>query len=509
MLINFNFSALITIDVFLLMFPYVLIFLTAMILRVKEPDAPRSFRVPLPTWVLGVWVAFPIAIAVIALFVNGMDWMIGGLAGVLTGPIAYLVFKNIYKGTTDEALEGSTITSARRAHRVRRRGGRSRSMKGQRMAVYAAVAGVLAGLAAIGGGLYAHSAAAHVRHPGVLRRSTGTTSPASTCWSASASSWSSAACISLKWPSVGAIIVCAAAMLGLIYTYDRGQYRWMPLVYYWWGPWLLAWIAGIFAGYAAYKNVPQSGEKLADARHAEGRSTVARLRRRRLARRAPQGCRRRPPDAAPVGRSRVLGLQQDRHRPVVDQLDVHVGAEDAGLDRHALGAQRLDERLVDRLAVLGRRGVGEARPVALAGVGVERELRDGQHLAADVGERQVHEARRRPRRRAAWPSWRRACSRSRPCRSWVTPTRTRKPRPIAATRCVAHGHRGAAHALDEDAHGRSLRAGIGADGALGRALPPPPCQRALRRGRLYEEYVQTGVFRHEPSLADAGRRATV
>jgi len=39
-----------------------------------------------------------------------MDWMIGGLAGILTGPIAYLVFKNIYKGTTDEALEGSTIT---------------------------------------------------------------------------------------------------------------------------------------------------------------------------------------------------------------------------------------------------------------------------------------------------------------------------------------------------------------------------------------------------------------
>jgi amino acid transporter len=109
-LINFNFSALITIDVFLLMFPYVLIFLTALILRVKEPDAPRGFRVPMPTWLLGVWVAFPIAIAIIALFVNGTDWMIGGLIGILTGPIAYLVFKNIYKGTTDEALEGSTIT---------------------------------------------------------------------------------------------------------------------------------------------------------------------------------------------------------------------------------------------------------------------------------------------------------------------------------------------------------------------------------------------------------------
>ncbi len=109
-LINMTFDALITIDVFLLMFAYVLIYLTAVIMRYKEPDTPRSFRVPLPNWGLLLWVAFPIAIAIIALFVNGVDYLIGGLIGVLTGPVAYLVFKNIYKGTTDEALEGSTIT---------------------------------------------------------------------------------------------------------------------------------------------------------------------------------------------------------------------------------------------------------------------------------------------------------------------------------------------------------------------------------------------------------------
>ena len=105
-LINFNFDALITIDVFLLMFAYVLIYLTVVTMRIKEPDTPRSFRVPLPTWGLCIWVAFPIAIAIIALFTNGTDYLIGGLVGVLTGPIAYIIFKNIYKGTTDEALEG-------------------------------------------------------------------------------------------------------------------------------------------------------------------------------------------------------------------------------------------------------------------------------------------------------------------------------------------------------------------------------------------------------------------
>jgi L-asparagine transporter-like permease len=106
-LINFNFDVLITIDVFLLMFAYVLIYLTAVAMRYKEPDTPRTFRVPLPTWGLLIWVAFPIAIAVLALFSNGTDYLIGGLIAVLTGPIAYLIFKNIYKGTTDDALEGT------------------------------------------------------------------------------------------------------------------------------------------------------------------------------------------------------------------------------------------------------------------------------------------------------------------------------------------------------------------------------------------------------------------
>jgi hypothetical protein len=138
-------------------------------------------------------------------------------------------------------------------------------MSGQRWAIYAAVAGVIAGAFAIGGGLYAHSAQPDFGIPqffgvyadyfsgvhalvglGIVMVAGGL--------------------LTLKWPSVGAIIVCVAAMIGLIFTYDRGQYRWIPLVYYWWGPWLFAWITGILAGYAAYKNVPQIDEKLADAR---------------------------------------------------------------------------------------------------------------------------------------------------------------------------------------------------------------------------------------------------
>jgi len=110
-LIQFNFSTLITIDVFLLMFAYVLIYIACIVLRYKDPHAARPFRVPLPNWALIAFVAFPpVAIAVISLFINGNDWLIGGLFGIMTGPIAYLIFKAFYKGTKDEALEGAAIT---------------------------------------------------------------------------------------------------------------------------------------------------------------------------------------------------------------------------------------------------------------------------------------------------------------------------------------------------------------------------------------------------------------
>ncbi len=110
-LISREFTALIVMDIFLLMFAYIVIFVSVIVLRVREPNAVRPFRVPLPTWALTIWVVIPIAIAVFALFTNGDDYLVGGLIGVLSGPIAYLIFKAVYRGTTDQALEGSTITS--------------------------------------------------------------------------------------------------------------------------------------------------------------------------------------------------------------------------------------------------------------------------------------------------------------------------------------------------------------------------------------------------------------
>lgn len=131
-------------------------------------------------------------------------------------------------------------------------------MKGRNMANFAAISGVIAGAFAIGGGLYAHSSQPEFGIPqffGIY------------------SDWLSGVhvligigvmmiaggLITFKWPSVGAIIVCLAAILGLVYTFDRGMYRWTPLVYYWWAPWLFAWIAGIFAGLSLHQRVDQMG----------------------------------------------------------------------------------------------------------------------------------------------------------------------------------------------------------------------------------------------------------
>lgn len=93
LLVRWGFQTLIVIDVFLMMFYYILIFAAGVALRVKEPGLERPFKVWGGTVTLALISAPAVAIAIIALFTNGTDWLVGGLAGVLTGPIAYLVFK--------------------------------------------------------------------------------------------------------------------------------------------------------------------------------------------------------------------------------------------------------------------------------------------------------------------------------------------------------------------------------------------------------------------------------
>lgn len=97
-LCQFDFSVLVTIDVTLLMVDYVLVFISTAALRKKEPDLPRPFRIPGGDNVVKIMVAPGIIIAVVALFLNGADYFLGGMIGLMSAPILYVIWKRMYGG---------------------------------------------------------------------------------------------------------------------------------------------------------------------------------------------------------------------------------------------------------------------------------------------------------------------------------------------------------------------------------------------------------------------------
>ena len=108
LLVRWGFATLIVIDVFLLMLAHITIYISAVRLRVKEPDLPRPFKIPLGTVGLAVMCAVPITVAVLAMspFGNGWNYFIGGSVAALTGPPAYFLFKKIYGGRRALEAEG-------------------------------------------------------------------------------------------------------------------------------------------------------------------------------------------------------------------------------------------------------------------------------------------------------------------------------------------------------------------------------------------------------------------
>jgi amino acid transporter len=99
-LVRWGFATLIVIDVFLLMMAHITIYISAVVLRVRQPDLPRPFRVPLGTVGLAIMCAVPVTVAVLAIspFGNGWNYFIGGMIAAVTGPPAYFIFKYLYKG---------------------------------------------------------------------------------------------------------------------------------------------------------------------------------------------------------------------------------------------------------------------------------------------------------------------------------------------------------------------------------------------------------------------------
>ena len=96
----FPFGVIVVVDVMLFMSAYALIFISACILRVREGDLPRPFRVPIGTKAFIAMCVPSLIIIFVAFFINGADYFVGGMGALVTGPIMYFIFKRKYGGLT-------------------------------------------------------------------------------------------------------------------------------------------------------------------------------------------------------------------------------------------------------------------------------------------------------------------------------------------------------------------------------------------------------------------------
>jgi amino acid transporter len=92
------FETVIIVDVFLLISSYIMVYISAMILRRRLPDEAYKFKIRGGFPFLVVLCVVPIIIGVMSFFVNGTDYFIGGLIGIATGPVMYVIWKLMYGG---------------------------------------------------------------------------------------------------------------------------------------------------------------------------------------------------------------------------------------------------------------------------------------------------------------------------------------------------------------------------------------------------------------------------
>jgi len=95
---TFDFTILVTVSVILLMVDYVLVWIAGIRLRQYEPDMPRPFKIRVGTVGFILIVTPGISIALISMFLNGADYFLGGMFGLISSPIMYYIFKLKYGG---------------------------------------------------------------------------------------------------------------------------------------------------------------------------------------------------------------------------------------------------------------------------------------------------------------------------------------------------------------------------------------------------------------------------
>lgn len=99
------FGFIIVLDVSLLISSYILVFISAMILRRKIPAEEYKFKIPGGNGFLTLLCVVPICVAAFAFLINGSDYFLGGMIGLMTGPILYILWRRRYGGLTKKNPE--------------------------------------------------------------------------------------------------------------------------------------------------------------------------------------------------------------------------------------------------------------------------------------------------------------------------------------------------------------------------------------------------------------------
>ena len=94
------FGFIIVLDVCLLVSSYIMVYISAMILRRRIPAEEYKFKIPGGKGFLTLICVVPICVAVFAFFINGSDYYLGGMVGVLSGPVLYTIWRKRYGGLT-------------------------------------------------------------------------------------------------------------------------------------------------------------------------------------------------------------------------------------------------------------------------------------------------------------------------------------------------------------------------------------------------------------------------
>jgi amino acid transporter len=104
------FEQIVVVDVFLLISSYIMVYISALILRKKfmkeSPEIYKGkFKIPGGYGFLVVLCVVPMIVAVGSFLINGTDYFIGGMIGIISGPVLYFIWKHMYGGLSKKNPE--------------------------------------------------------------------------------------------------------------------------------------------------------------------------------------------------------------------------------------------------------------------------------------------------------------------------------------------------------------------------------------------------------------------